>query len=415
MFMPWQEVSVVSSRKEFVLLASQPGANIRELCRRNGVSPTTAYKILARFGEEGEAGLLDRLRRPHVFPRQTLADVEEAVLEVRDRHPAWGGRKIRRRLLDLGHEQVPAASTITVILQRNGRLAGAAGCSSKRWQRFEQEAPNRLWQMDFKGHFALVLGRCHALTVLDDHSRFALGLEACGNQRGTTVQECLSHVFRSYGLPECMLMDNGSPWGSDFEHPHTPLTAWLIRLGVRVLHSRPYHPQTMGKDERFHRTLKAELLGGPPFRDLVHCQRRFDRWRDVYNLERPHEALGMATPASRYRSSPRPFPESLPAIEYGPGDSVRKVGEKGRIAFRGRVQSQQSLPRLSHSSKAHDRGWLLGCPLLQPASRPDRRQGRLKASTMCPNTCNLCVRSEHLRRGVGGDPRLRARTGWSRS
>ena len=115
---------------------------------------------------------------------------------------------------------------------------------------------------------------------------------SCADEQGTTVQARLTEAFRRYGLPERMTMDNGAPWGSDFEHPYTPLTAWLIRLGVNVGHSRPYHPQTQGKDERFHRTLKAEVLTGHVFRDLDHCQRRFDEWRNTYNLERPHEALG---------------------------------------------------------------------------------------------------------------------------
>ena len=132
-------------------------------------------------------------------------------------------------------------------------------------------------------------------------------------------------------------MDNGSPWGSDAEHPYTPLTAWLIRLGIRVSHSRPYHPQTQGKDERFHRTLNVEVLKGNVFHDLNHCQRIFDEWRDVYNFERPHEAIGMAVPASRYRPSGRAFPETLLAIEYGSGDVVRKVQAKGEIHYRGFV------------------------------------------------------------------------------
>jgi transposase InsO family protein len=225
---------------------------------------------------------------------------------------------------------------MTAILQRHGQIAPEAAPQHTAWQRFEHDAPNRLWQMDFKGHFALLAGRCHPLTVLDDHSRFAVGLQACGDQTGQTVQARLTACLRRYGLPEAILVDNGPPWGSDAEHPHTPLTAWLIRLGVRILHTRPYHPQTQGKDERFHRTLKAEVLGTRVLRDLAHCQREFDRWREVYNLQRPHEALAMAVPASRYRVSPRAFPEVLPPIEYGPADLVRKVAEGGELSYRSR-------------------------------------------------------------------------------
>jgi transposase InsO family protein len=205
------------------------------------------------------------------------------------------------------------------------------------WQRFEREAPNQLWQMDFKGHFALGNGqRCHPLGMVDDHSRFALCLQACRNEQGETVQQQLTVTFRRYGLPEAMLMDNGAPWGSDRDHLHTVLTVWLLRLGVGVRHGRPWHPETQGKQERFHRSLKAEVLAGPVFGDFAKVQTRFDQWRQVYNHERPHQALGMAVPASRYQVSPRTFPEVLPGIEYSPGDIVRKVQDQGRITFHNR-------------------------------------------------------------------------------
>jgi len=163
-----------------------------------------------------------------------------------------------------------------------------------------------------------------------------VGLEACGDEQAATVRDRLTVMFRRYGLPWGMLMDNGSPWGDAGDQPHTVLTAWLLRLGIAVIHGRPYHPQTQGKQERFNRTLKAEVLAPSSFRDLVACQGAFDAWRRVYNHERPHDALGLATPGERYRPSARPFPEHLPAIEYGPGDSVRKVSEIGFISFKSR-------------------------------------------------------------------------------
>ncbi len=191
--------------------------------------------------------------------------------------------------------------------------------------------------MDFKGHFATETARCHALTVLDDHSRFALGVQACADERAQTVQQRLSSIFRVYGLPDRMTMDNGSPWGNDANHRFTSLTVWLIRLGVRVSHSRPYHPQTQGKDERLHRTLNEELLSRRRFLDLSDTQQALDQWRHVYNFQRPHEALQLEVPASRYRPSSRSFPEILPTIAYQPGDLVRKVQQQGEIWFRGRA------------------------------------------------------------------------------
>jgi transposase InsO family protein len=313
----------------------QEGANVSELARRFGVSRKTAYKWLVRAKAREPLSLSDRSRRPASSPAKTAAAVEARVVSLRGQHPAWGGRKLRRRLLDQGVEGVPATSTITGILHRHQLIDGQESLKHKAWLRFEHPKPNDLWQMDFKGHFALEEGRCHPLTVLDDHSRYSLGLQACGNERTETVQERLTAMFRRYGLPWRMLMDNGSPWGDDGTHPFTPLTVWLLLLGIAISHGRPYHPQTQGKDERFHRTLKAEVLARQTFRDLSGCQRAFDAWRDLYNHQRPHEALGLAVPASRYQVSPRSFPERLPPIVYGPDVLVRQVQEQGWISYCG--------------------------------------------------------------------------------
>lgn len=334
--MPWEEVSVMSQRREFVRLAQGEGPNLRDLCRRFGISPTTGYKWLERFHSGGEAALADLPRRPHHSPRQTCPKMEELMLKVRDAHPAWGGRKLQAYVTAQGHRQVPSPSTITAILRRHGRIDPTEGAKHRAWQRFEHQEPNQLWQMDFKGHFALREGRCHPLTVLDDHSRFSLGLEACGDERTLTVHQRLTNIFRRYGLPERMVMDNGAPWGLDANHHHTLLTVWLLRLGIGVSHGRPYHPQTQGKDERFHRTLALEVLRGAIFQDLGHCQEAFDSWREVYNLERPHQALGMAVPASRYQVSPRPFPDQLPPVEYGTEDKVRRVQDQGWFTWKAR-------------------------------------------------------------------------------
>ena len=229
--------------------------------------------------------------------------------------------------------QQPSPSTITAILHRHGQIDPSESSKHQAWQRFERTGPNELWQMDCKGCFPLELGSCHPLPVLDDHSRFLLGLRACPNQRQETVQAHLSDIFRHYGLPEQMLVDNGPPWGDDTEHRHTALTTWLIRLGIQVRHSRPDHPQTLGKDERLHRTLGAELLQQTSWSTFQECQEQFERWRELYNTYRPHEALALEVPAERYHPSPRPFPEHLPPILYEPTDSVRKVDQNGCIYF----------------------------------------------------------------------------------
>ena len=335
--MPWQEVSTMTLRREFVALAQQEGTNRRALCRRFRISPTTGYKWLARYRAAGAAGLRPRSRRPQHSPRRTPPATEQAILAVRDRHPAWGGRKIRAWLDQRTDTALPSASTITAILRRHGRLDPAEGAKHQPWQRFERPHPNDLWQMDFKGHFPLLQGgRCHPLTILDDHSRFCLELAACADERGPTVQAQLTQVFARYGLPVAILTDNGPPWGASTTPPvHTALTVWLLRLGVRVLHGRPHHPQTQGKEERFHRTLQAEVLRQRTFADLASCHRPFARWREQYNCERPHEALDDQPPITRYQPSPRVWPQTLPPIEYAPGAVVRIVQAKGEIALHG--------------------------------------------------------------------------------
>lgn len=323
-------------RLEFVRLVEQGALHKRELCRRFRISPPTGYKWLQRFGEEGVGGLADRSYRPHHQPQRSSAELEQQVVELRRKHPAWGGRKLRRLLQRAGVHPLPSASTVTAILGRYD-LLDPAPAANRAVQRFEQAAPNELWQMDFKGHFALRCGRrCHPLTVLDDHSRFALGLSACANEREVTVRQQLTRIFRIYGLPHRVLADNGPPFGTSGSDSYGALEVWLMRIGVEVCHGRPRHPQTQGKDERFHRTMVLEVLRNREFADLAQAQREFDAWREVYNHERPHQALALEVPATRYRPSPRRFPESLPALEYAPDLIVRKVQGHAGITFRNR-------------------------------------------------------------------------------
>lgn len=325
----------MSLRTEFVRLAQHEATSLAELARRFGISRPTAYKWLAR--QAGGEGLHDRSRRPAQSPRQTDAALESQVVALRQQYPHWGGRKLAQVLRNQGHAQVPAPSTITHILRRHGLLAVDVSAAAAPFRRFEHAAPNDLWQMDFKGPVRIGDRRCDPLSALDDHSRFNLMLRADPDMRGATVQAALTAAFRRYGMPRRMNMDNGSPWGIGFGQSRqlSTLTVWLVQLGIHVSFSAPYHPQTNGKQERFHRSLDIEVLRGRTFADLTQAQVAFDRWREVYNTIRPHEGLGMQVPVSRYRPSPRAFPEVLAPIEYAPQDHLLTVRARGRIRFRG--------------------------------------------------------------------------------
>jgi len=334
--MPFHEVTKLDQRRELARLANIPGANRSALARAFGVDRKTVAKWAERAAALGEAGLCERSRRPRASPARATPELEGAVLALRAAHPAWGGRKLHHALART-HASAPAPSTITEILRRNGVELGLLGGGQKPFIRFEREAPNELWQMDFKGHVALAgQGRLHPLTVLDDHSRFCLVLAACADERTDTVKTHLQRAFRAHGLPHAIISDNGSPWGDGPGSPFTPLGVWLIEHGVRIAHSRPYHPQTMGKDERFHRTLDLEVLKAQTFDAIGDAARAFARWRGVYNGERPHQAIGYAVPADRYRPSARAYRERVEPFCYQREDLLVRVIEGGRIRAFGR-------------------------------------------------------------------------------
>ena len=194
----------MDSRLEFVTLALAPGANMRALCRSHGISPKTAYKLLKRFEDSGAEGLKDKSRRPLTSPNRTAPDLEGQVLALHEKYPCWGAGKLRA-LLPEGVAR-PHHNTVAAILRRHGcQIVGAIDRSTLAPSRFEHEAPNVLWQMDFKGHFALTderAGRCHPLTVLDDHSRFLVCLQAFSRETHENVQKALTQTFRLYGLPQ---------------------------------------------------------------------------------------------------------------------------------------------------------------------------------------------------------------------
>lgn len=329
--MPWKVRTVMSEKNSFVASALAEEKSFSALCREYGISRKTGYKWLRR-AKEG-LSLDDRSRAPNGRPHKTPPEIEEQILLLRDEHPVWGARKLHHVLSERGMEGLPCKSTIDNILKRNARIEPEASEAATPFKRFEMQRPNDLWQMDYKGDFETLRGiRCFPMTMLDDCTRFSLCISS---RSGTNYGEFLpvfTRVLEEYGLPEAILCDNGKPWG-DSRKGITHFDVWMMRLGVLPIHGRLVHPQTQGKIERFHRTMKQELLKRRPMRDLADAQKAFDVWRQEYNNERPHEALGMATPAQCYKPSARRLEDGSRRVEYDPGARLRKVNYKGYISI----------------------------------------------------------------------------------
>jgi transposase InsO family protein len=344
--MPFENKSVMEQRLEFCLLAIKRTMSFNMLCDRFNISRPTGYKWLSRYQLYGLEGLIDLSKRPKNFPSKIPQDIEDYIVKQRKEDDPWGAKKIHKILKDkqasgeYPFDYLPCKNTLMKVFERNGLINDEKRHKKEDWQRFEHKLPNNLWQMDFKGDFKLLdRTTCYPLTILDDHSRFNIGLFACKNQKNKTVQDHLVYVFRKYGLPEMMLCDNGPPWGSfghDREnlHSYTKLEKWFIRLDIHPVHGHPYHPQTQGKDERFHRTLNEEVISRKILEDHNYCQNQFDYFRDRYNCKRPHEAIDFNYPVNRYYPSQRSYPETLPPIEYDLSDMVMKVHDGGKIRFK---------------------------------------------------------------------------------
>jgi transposase len=327
--MPWEVLPVSQVRLAFVHQVFSLGDSVAQACRKFGISRKTGYKWLIRYRHDVAQPLDDRSRRPHGSPARTDPAIEQAILTVRDRF-GWGPRKIRACLLCRG-EPCPSTRTVGAVLQRHGRIQPPTPTPGP-VQHFERARPNELWQCDFKGGLEVERLRVYPFTVLDDHSRFLLALRSCLDQTMHSAWTVLWHLFGEVGLPESLLCDNafgtrqlGLSW---FE-------SQLLRLGIRTLHGRPYHPQTQGKVERLHGTLERELWPRVRRDTLDHFQHDLTHWRTtVYNPQRPHEALADRPPLTRWQPSPRPRPTTLPEVIYPPGSLLRKVSADGAVCWK---------------------------------------------------------------------------------
>ncbi len=333
--MGWIGETAMVKKERFIIDALANKKKITDLCKEYMISRECGYKWLKRYKNEGLDGLKEKSRKPNRSPYKTPEEIEKKILSVRNRFPTWGGRKIKAFLQQRNELILPEPSTITRILHRQGKISKEKSRRHKAFIRFEHEKPNQLWQMDFKGHFRVGESPCYPLTILDDHSRYSLSLKACKNERYKTVKDALINIFQEYGMPERMTMDNGNPWGSSTSTQGiTKLEVWLILQGIYVSHSRPLHPQTQGKDERFHRTLKEDLLSRREFNSFEEVQEGFDEWRHCYNYERPHEACGMYPPSRRHKVSNKSYKEHRLLPEYEVGSFVNKVSKTGYLRIK---------------------------------------------------------------------------------
>jgi transposase InsO family protein len=335
--MPWEEVTVDAQRQQVCYRIEVLKQRVTDVGREAGVSRKTIYKWLARYREDPAAPLVDRSRRPKCSPGRTAASVESTVLSLRDEH-GWGGRKIQRLLLDGGDDAsiasvVPSIRTVSAILKRCGRTESPTPTEQPASQRFERSSPNELWQFDHLGPREIERQRRFGFTAVDDHSRFCFCFEPLADLTINAYWPVLWRAFDEFGLPESILCDNAFGLRG---LGMSELEMRLIRLGIKPIHGRPYHPQTQGKIERLHGTIEREL-----FRFKARCDQMKlfledrDRWLRTYNYLRPHESLGDRPPISRWQMSPRTRPQAIPPMSYDAGQILRKVSQVGDIHYQG--------------------------------------------------------------------------------
>jgi putative transposase len=338
--MPWQEMSPMTQRLQFITDHQRGLYSMAELCARNDISRKTGYKWLARYAVEGPPGLIERSHAPHVCPHRIADELATLLLGVRDTHPTWGPKKLVHYLARR-HREVrvwPAGSTVADLLKRRGRVRPRRRRPSPPVHPgtvpIHTTAPNDLWTADFKGQFLTGNGiYCYPLTIADQETRYLLRVHGLLNTRSKSALPVFERAFREYGLPLAIRTDNGVPFASTGLHGLTRLNIWWLRLGIQHQRIRPASPQENAAHERMHRTLKNETTR-PPKADLAQQQRRFNEFRREYNEERPHEALAGDPPAAHYESSPRPYPNTLPPLEYPGHLLVKHVTSVGTIRFK---------------------------------------------------------------------------------
>lgn len=336
--MPWRESSVMEEKLKFVFEYQQGQRTMTELCQHYEIARETGYVWLRRYQAMGLEGLREKSRARQQHGNQTPEETEEMVLDVREAHMSWGPRKLKRVLeRDEPGRKWPAASTIGEMLKREGLVVARR----KRHKTPAYTEPlahadgaNRVWCADFKGWFRTGDGeRIDALTITDAHSRYLLRCQAVDKMDTERVQAIFEAAFREYGLPEAIRTDNGAPFASRALAGLSRLAVWWMKLGIVPERIEAGHPEQNGRHERMHRTLKQETAM-PAAANRRAQQRAMDKFRAEYNQVRPHEALGMETPAAVYQVSARRFPTVLPQVEYPETMLVYTVQQKGHLRWK---------------------------------------------------------------------------------
>jgi transposase InsO family protein len=326
----------MEEKLRFVFCYERDEESMTALCERFGISRETGYVWLRRYRQGGPEGLLELNRAPARHPNQTAVELEEAVLELRQSHMTWGPKKLKRILeRDQPGRAWPAISTIGEMVKRAGLVVAAK--KRRRTEPYTEPlahavASNRVWCADFKGWFRSGdRTRIDPLTITDACSRYLLRCQAVEKTDTERVRAIFEAAFREYGLPEAIRTDNGAPFASSAVAGLSRLAVWWIKLGIVPERIEAGHPEQNGRHERMHRTLKLDLR---PAQDRRGQQRELDRFRQDYNQVRPHEALGMQTPAALYEPSPRPYPTPMPELDYPSTMLLRTVKAHGHFRWK---------------------------------------------------------------------------------
>ena len=327
----------MNQRTEFVLRSYEPEVVFLDLCREYGISTKTGYKWRKRFEEDGRKGLVDQSRRPHSHSEELKESVVCEIIRLKHAHMRWGPRKIREVYLR-GHGQAPSESSFKRVLDRAGLVKKRKKRPARQGDRIRHpvkaEKPNEIWTVDFKGWWKINnRQRCEPLTIRDEFSRYLFEIRAMKTSKTDPVRNVFEDVFSEYGLPGVIRSDNGSPFASS-QAPFglSRLSVWWLTLGIDLDRIEPGHPEQNGGHERMHLDIRRELQGMIEG-DLTDHQAAFNTWRNEFNWERPHEALGMKVPGEVYHKSKRAFEAEGRDIEYPANMFTRPVYSTGMICL----------------------------------------------------------------------------------